>query len=102
MGTTEGRDVMIEIPTDVRVQINRSQASLPSWYPVLLDGAMEVYLVCGSCGERGPLVGHRVSSMGVVIPSVICPDCGWHATIRLQNWPGFGNLGRIENFVNVN
>tara|TARA_Y100000310_G_scaffold250652_1_gene256942 strand:- start:63 stop:305 length:243 start_codon:yes stop_codon:yes gene_type:complete len=58
------------------------------WAYVLKKGkVLTAFLSCPD-GHRFVLANHRISSDGVVTPSVQCPaeGCGFHKLIRLLRW----------------
>ena len=47
-----------------------------------------VIVQCPECGREGTLnpQNHSVRDSGEVLPSFICPHCGWHGWVRLVGW----------------
>lgn len=43
---------------------------------------------CPECDKEGTFAPnhHRVEKDGSVIPSFICPGCGWHGWVQLKDW----------------
>jgi len=46
----------------------------------------EVYLRCPVCGALRAMTDHQISAAGVVHPSILCADCGYHVFGRLADW----------------
>ncbi len=42
--------------------------------------------VCCMNGHWGSIDNHTIDKSGVVKPSVICPECGWHENVILKDW----------------
>ena len=51
---------------------------------------------CPECDKPGTLAKgtHTVRTNGEVVPSFICPHCGWHGWVRLRNWPSASEVDR--------
>ena len=55
----------------------------PWWLPI----ALEKPLLCCPKGHRHQLdPAHKIASDGIVSPSLLCPDCGWHVYGRFLDW----------------
>lgn len=55
-----------------------------SWVPTEPEGFI---YTCGGCGVwLHPREGKSITSDGSVLPSMLCPYCGWHVWGRLVGW----------------
>lgn len=66
------------------------QAGGLAWAPVKYGEKRSAVLRCPS-GHRGSLAhsdggAHEIDTSGNVTPSVQCPGCGFHETLRLIGW----------------
>ncbi len=56
-------------------------------------GSKSVWVKCPGCNRKAQL-DHEVDASGNVAPSLDCtnPDCSYHEFVRLEGWPGGGEL----------
>ncbi len=57
-----------------------------SWGVTKRDGQSLVKISCPACGFVAALCEHIVEPTGAINPSIVCTDCGWHDTGRLEGW----------------
>lgn len=43
-----------------------------------------VFWSCPTCGQAHELTTHKINEEGLVLPSVICEKCGFHAYVALE------------------
>lgn len=51
-------------------------------------GKQEVFLRCPGCGVLRDMGDHEIGVNGIVRPSILCEDCGYHVFARLEDWDG--------------
>lgn len=50
------------------------------------DGRKTANIICPNCATLLHLHPHKVTSQGVVKPSVVCHNCEFHDYITLKDW----------------
>ena len=67
-----------------------------AWWPAvdqhsLKEGPVKTAnLCCPECGHAMTIMNHKISTLGVVSPSVVCSyrPCTWHVWLELKDWAG--------------
>lgn len=59
-----------------------------AWKALLLDSELTAKVSCPECGTAATLVPseHAICRDGVVIPSLDCDVCPFHANVKLVGW----------------
>lgn len=59
-----------------------------TWAPRTRDGKRTAQIACPGCGLVATLnpADHQIDDNGNVTPSVDCPNCEFHKTIKLDKW----------------
>lgn len=57
-----------------------------TWLPIKLDkNKLSARIICGN-SHPGILEIHEILSDGTVTPSLVCSECDWHETVKLEDW----------------
>lgn len=74
----------------MNVPRDTSAESFPApgtWRPVTIGGESSAFFRCPKCPTYGSLFGtHDIADDGTVTPSVVCPNCDFHESIKLEGW----------------
>ena len=73
----------------VRQQSASGKLKPGRWREICRDGKPDdppdtIKFACPDCGCEGDLTDHDIDADGKVSPSVICPNCGFHAMVVLD------------------
>lgn len=66
----------------------QSNDHLPgTWKGLQTTKGRKASFTCPNCGQIGSLSDHKITSDGIVLPSVVCSyGCGFHEFIQLSGW----------------
>ena len=56
------------------------------WKYVQRDEHPLIKMKCPKCEVWGDLLDHSINNKGFIEPSVICPECDFHAMIALKDF----------------